>query len=59
MKRYKEALCDKVQESSQGLLGHLLEVLLEEITPNQNTIASARQCVLLILLSVKSDFIML
>ena len=24
MKRYKEALCDKVQESSQGLLGHLL-----------------------------------
>ena len=29
------------------------------ITPNHNTIASARQCILLILLSVKSDSIML
>ena len=55
MKRYKEALCDKVQESSQATCWKCCF----EINPNHNTIASPRQCILLILLSAKSDVIML
>ena len=53
--------CRKVLRACWAIcwLGHLLELLLEEMTPNHNRIASARQCILLILLSVKSDSIML
>lgn len=44
--------CRKVLRACWAIcwLGHLLEVLLEEMTPNHNRIASARQCILLILL---------